>query len=53
MKIGLAAYGRAMDKMIGSMNSGRGEVAAGILQTDGLLAARQLTGVIGKLFDKA
>ena len=46
-----AAYGKAMDKMSGSINSGMAEVAKGVLQTDGLLAARQLNDAITKLFD--
>ena len=51
LKNGVAAYGKAMDKMSGSINSGMAEVAKGVLQTDGLLAARQLNDAISKLFD--
>ena len=51
LKSGVAAYGKAMDKMSGSINSGMAEVAKGVLQTDGLLAARQLNDAISKLFD--
>ncbi len=51
LKSGLAAYGKVMDKMSGSINSGMAEVAKGVLQTDGLLAARQLNDAISKLFD--
>ncbi len=51
LKSGIAAYGKTMDKMSGSINSGMAEVAKGVLQTDGLLAARQLNDAISKLFD--
>ncbi len=51
LKSGVAAYGKVMDKMSGSINSGMAEVAKGVLQTDGLLAARQLNDAITKLFD--
>ena len=51
LKNGFAAYGKAMDKMSGSINSGMAEVAKGVLQTDGLLAARQLNDATSKLFD--
>jgi len=51
LKIGLEAYGKAMDKMTGQINSGMAEAAAGVLQTDGLVAAKQLNDAIAKLFD--
>ncbi len=51
LKSGLAAYSKLMDKMTGQINSGMGEAAKGVLQTDGLLAARQLNEAISKLFD--
>jgi methyl-accepting chemotaxis protein len=51
LKSGFVAYGKAMDKMSGSINSGMAEVAKGVLQTDGLLAARQLNEATSKLFD--
>ncbi|MHB8091414.1 MAG: methyl-accepting chemotaxis protein [Syntrophales bacterium] len=51
LKIALAAYGKSMNKMTDYLNTGGAEFASGILQTEGLLAARQLTGAIAKLFD--
>ncbi len=51
LRIGLAGYGKAMDKMTGQINSGMAEAASGVLQTDGLIAARQLNDAIKKFFD--
>ena len=51
LKNSFAAYGKAMNKMSGSINSGMAEVAKGVLQTDGVLAARQLNDSISRLFD--
>jgi len=51
LKSGVASYNKVMDKMSGSINSSMAEVAKGVLQTDGLLAARQLNDAIGKLFE--
>ncbi|MCE5282432.1 MAG: MCP four helix bundle domain-containing protein, partial [Deltaproteobacteria bacterium] len=44
-------FGKLLDKMTGQINSGMGEAAKGTLDTDGVIAAKQFTDAIDKLFD--
>lgn len=50
MRSGLTAYGKVIDKMKSMINSGMAEAAKGILQTDGVIAAKQLNDAINDLF---
>ena len=50
LKNGLLSYKKVINKMSGSINSGMAEVAKGVLQTDGVIAAKQLNDAITNLF---
>jgi methyl-accepting chemotaxis protein len=50
LKVAYGAYGVASGKIANFINTGMAEAGKGILQTEGLLAARQLNGAIANLF---
>jgi methyl-accepting chemotaxis protein len=50
LKVAYGAYGVASGRIANFINTGMAEAGKGILQTEGLLAARQLNGAIANLF---